>query len=151
MMRRVCLALFLVGACSGGDATPTVSIVEVTPDEIDPALDTADDVTLRAEYHDGDADLGGGLAEVHDCRAAGLVTFLDLPEIASMEATDEDVPIEGTLTLVVADVGDVVSETAVPEECVAVPENGKVSFCLVVVDREGHRSEPDCTPPITVL
>ena len=58
--------------CSDAEVAPSAVIVEVAPDTLDPARDNADELTIRLEYADGDADLGGGVAAVHDCRADGL-------------------------------------------------------------------------------
>jgi hypothetical protein len=99
--------LFTAAACGADDPAPTVAVVSAMPGELDPADDAADDLTIVVEYADADADLGGGVAAVHDCRADGVVTLLDIPPIASDQAIAEGVPISGTLELIVADVGAV--------------------------------------------
>src|SRR4051794_3137597 len=65
------------------------------------------DLTLGVHYRDGDGNLGGGEAEVQDCRGAELVTKLALPRIASDEAVKAGVAIEGELDLHVYAIGDV--------------------------------------------
>jgi len=144
------LTLFLVGCGEDVSETPSVTILEVSPEELDPALDEADDVTIRVAYRDGDADLGGGLAEIQDCRAVELSTVLGLPAIASMAAVGEGVPIEGELTLTVADVANVVSDATAPAPCKLLPEPATTTFCVVLVDAAGHRGDADCTPALTL-
>jgi hypothetical protein len=144
--RAACL--LLVTACAaacGADPAPTAEIVEASPNELDTADDLQDDLTLVVRYVDEDGDLGGGVAEVHDCRAAGVVSQLALPPIASAEAVDEGVRIEGQLRLVVSDVGDV-APGALPEVC-----EDATAFCLVLVDTAGNRSESACTGPISIV
>ena len=156
MRTLIALPLALVGAlgpaaCAGGaDPAPSVTILEVSPEELDPAVDEADDLTIRLGYRDGDADLGGGLAEIQDCRAADLLTALELPAIASMAAVEEGVPIEGELTLTVADVGIAAGDATAPAPCELLPEPATTTFCVVLVDAAGHRGGADCTPAITL-
>ena len=150
-MRTVLISMFLVAACGGaGDLAPSVTVLEVTPDVLDPAVDDADDVAIRVAYRDGDADLGGGRAEIQDCRAADLRTELGLPAIASMAAVEEGVPIEGELTLTVADVGIVVGDATAAAPCELLPEPATTTFCVVLVDAAGNRGGADCTPAITL-
>lgn len=156
-MRRAALALCLaLGALAGcGDEAPTVEVLSASPAELDPAIDAADDLTLRVKYADPDGDLGGGAAEVVDCRGEGLVTRLVLPAIASAEAVDEGASIEGEMTLVVTDVGVAPAAEAPPAACaelgVGAPSGGAQAFCVVLIDAAGNAGAGDCTEPIRVL
>ncbi len=147
-MRSVFHAVWVVAACAlaacGADPAPTVEIVEASPTELDPAVDQKDDLTIVVRYVDEDGDLGGGVAEVHDCRADGVVSRFALPNIASEAAVEEEVRIEGELQLVVADVG-AVAAGALPEVC-----DNASSFCVVLIDAAGNKSEPACTGAISI-
>lgn len=149
-----CCALGLLG-CGSDDPAPSVTVVSAMPGELDPSDDAADDLSITVAYADGDADLGGGIAAVHDCRADGIVTSLEIPPIASEEAVREGVPISGTLELVVADVGDVAPDSAAPATCAALgapdPSAGSATFCVILHDSAGHEGSGDCTAAITVL
>jgi len=151
------VAVLSVGAlaCSDTDPVPTVKIVAAAPDMLDPNDDLADDLSITVEYTDGDADLGGGVADVYDCRAAGLVSQLVIPSIASQEAVDKGVPIEGAMELVVTDIGDVWPDLRAPSICgdlgVEDPTNGEVVFCVLLTDTAGNVSGGDCTASITVM
>lgn len=149
------VALALAAGCSDRDPVPTVRIVEATPDALDTSDDLADDLSIRVAYTDGDGDLGGGVADVYDCRAEGIVTQLRLPAIASEEAVNEGVPIEGQLELVVTDVGDVWPDVEAPAICadlgVTAPAAGEAVFCVLVTDTAGNTSAGDCTAPVTIM
>jgi hypothetical protein len=110
---------------------------------------------VRVAYTDPDGDLGGGVAVLHECRAEGLVFELALPSIASQEAVDEGVSIEGELALVVADVGAAEARPEPPAACrelgVGAPRGGAQALCVVLVDAAGYASEGDCTGAIRVL
>jgi hypothetical protein len=156
-MQTASLCCVILAAACAGDAgpAPTATVIESSPGELDTSLDAADDLTIRVHYSDGDGDLGGGFAEVADCRAADLVTRLQLPPIASMEAVDEGVPIEGELELRVSDVGLVAPDAQAPPTCVdlgidAMPSADQTIFCVVLEDAAGNRGEGDCTSPVTV-
>lgn len=152
-MRRV-LVLLVLGACADPDPAPHAVVVSAAPDALVTADDARDDLTIVVEYTDGDADLGGGVALVHDCRADGLVTTLELLPIASDEAVAEGVPIAGTLELVVADIGLVTPAASPPAACAAldVPAAAPDSavFCVLLQDAAGHEGSGDCTPPIAL-
>lgn len=154
-MRILIVCSFLLAACGSNDPAPTVAVVSAMPGELDPADDAADDLTIIVDYADADADLGGGIAAVHDCRADGIVTSLEIPPIASEEAIREGVPISGTLELVVADVGDVTPATAAPASCadlgVPDPTSGSAIFCVILHDSAGNEGSGDCTDAVTVL
>lgn len=144
--------LGVLGACGGdADPQPSATVTAATPEALAPDDDSRDDLTITVRYDDGDGDLGGGLAEIHDCRADGLVTELPIPEIAPDGLIGEH--ITGTLELHVNDVGAIVS-TALPETCVdlGVPELAadQTIFCVVLVDAAGHRGDGDCTAPIAL-
>ena len=157
MMRATFLGVALcaaVGAgCGSDDPAPTAAITAVAPDTLDPADVAADDLMITVEYHDADADLGGGLATVHDCRAADLATVFELGPIASDEAIAEGVSIAGTLDLLVADVGDV-APGDLPDACaergIEAAAAGEATFCVVLTDAAGHEGSGDCTPPIAI-
>jgi hypothetical protein len=139
--------------CGDEDPAPVVAIVSVTPDTLD--LSGATELTIVVEYRDADGDLGGGLVEIHDCRADDLVTVGDIPEIASEEAVAARVPIEGTLRLVVSDIGDVAVDDEAPSVCadlgVPAPVPGEAIFCVHLTDSSGNTGPGDCTPPVTIV
>ncbi len=158
-VRAALLAALVLGAlasgCGGGpDAAPSAVILEVAPESLDPALDDADDLTIRVQYADGDADLGGGLAAVHDCRADGLVVELAIPPLASEQAIADGVPIDGVIQLIVNDIGRVEAESAAPPACadlgVGEPSDGEAIFCVVLTDAAGHTGDGDCSPPVAI-
>lgn len=160
LQRRAAAALVLalalpLPACGAGGEEPTVSVMSASPLELDPARDDADDLTVRVAYTDPDGDLGGGVARIHDCRAEGLVFEVPLPTIASQEAVDQGVSIEGELALVVTDVGAAEALPEPPAACrelgVGAPSGGAQALCVVLVDAAGHASEGDCTDAIRVL
>jgi hypothetical protein len=150
MSRFVLLVATAAVACPlsgcGGDEAPVVEITSATPQALDPTDDAKDDLTLHLRYEDGDGDVGDGVVDVHDCRAAGLVSTFPVPTIASQAAVDEGVAIEGTLTLVVADVGAAPAGASSPAAAC-----GGVSskFCVVLTDAAGNESEPACSDPIS--
>jgi len=73
-----------------------------------------------------------------------VVTRFEIPPIASKDATDEGVEISGDLSLVVADVGDV-EAGKLPAVC-----KSASSFCVVLIDVAGNKSEPACTKSIKI-
>jgi hypothetical protein len=152
-MRR-CILLGLLVACGDADPAPSVTVVAAMPEALDPSDDGADDLTVTVEYADGDADLGGGIASIHDCRAEEVVVTLELPPIASQEAIDEGVPITGTLDLIVADIGEVDPASAAPPVCaelgVGPPSAGSAIFCVVLTDLAGNSGSGDCTGSIEI-
>jgi hypothetical protein len=159
MRRSILLAATAFAAapaagCGGGDVAPSAHIVETAPDSIDPAADNRDDLTIRLEYADGDADLGGGIAAVHDCRADDVTVELTIPPVASEEAVDEGVPIEGVLELIVNDIGWVEPDDQAPPACADLgapsPAEGEAVFCVVLTDAAGHAGDGDCSPPIAI-
>lgn len=139
----------------GSDEAPTAEVLSASPMELDPALDDADDLTLRVAYTDANGDLGGGVAEVHDCRIEGLVTRLVLPAIASEQAVSDGVFIEGELTLVIPDVGAVAASAEPAAVCrdlgVGAPSGDAQSLCVVFIDAAGIAGPGDCTDPIRIL
>lgn len=151
---RAALVLVLLAACGADDPSPAAVVVSATPEVLDPSRDDADDLTIVVDYADADADLGGGVAAIHDCRASGVVTELEIPPIASDEAIEEGVPIEGTLALVVSDVGEVELDLYPPDVCedlgLGQPRADEVVFCVVLRDAAGHDGPGDCTMPIMI-
>lgn len=148
-------ALMFAVACGGDDdPAPVATVVEFTPESLDPDDDLADDLTILVEYRDADGDLGDGTAEVHDCRADDLIAVFDLPPIASQEAIDEGVPIEGQLSIVVADVGDVEASSRPPVVCedlgIDSVADGEAVFCVVLIDAAGNEGPGDCTGAVTI-
>jgi hypothetical protein len=140
------LLIACLAACTD-DPAPSATIEAATPDQLTPSDDTLDDLTIQLRYDDRDGDLGGGVADVYDCRADGVMIELPIPPIAA----DADQHITGTLELHVNDIGAVTS-TALPEVCAALgvrelAANAAV-FCVVLADAAGHRGGGDCTPPI---
>ncbi|MEM9489564.1 MAG: hypothetical protein AAGC55_10495 [Myxococcota bacterium] len=144
----------LAGAGCGASATPEVAVVEVSPETIDPADTLSDDLRIVVEYSDGDGNLGEGIAEIHDCRSADVVTELPIPPIASPEAVADGVAIEGTLTLIVPNIGALAPDPDLPAVCaergVSALNEDRAVFCVILVDSAGERSAGDCTDPVTV-
>jgi hypothetical protein len=138
----------VVAACSD-DPAPSATIESVTPDQLMPSDDMRDDLTITLRYDDGDGDLGGGVADVYDCRGGDVMIELAIPPIAE----DTGQHITGTLELHVSDIGAITS-TALPKVCAdlgvkALAANTAV-FCVVLADAAGHRGGGDCTQPIEV-
>jgi hypothetical protein len=139
----------LAGGCAA-DPAPSATIETVAPDQLMPSDDARDDLTIALRYEDGDGDLGGGVVEIHDCRAAGVVIELAIPEIAA----ERDRRITGTLALHVNDIGEV-AIAALPDACDALgigelaPDTAV--FCVVLTDTAGHRGDGDCTRPIALV
>jgi hypothetical protein len=148
---RATLLLVLLAACSD-DVAPSASVTAATPDQLTPSNDELDDLTITIAYDDGDGDLGGGIAEVHDCRAAGLVTELPIPDIAPPDVVGKR--IEGTLSLLLTDIGAIAPDAA-PELCheLGVDPLGpsEAVFCVILVDAAQHAGGGDCTEPVTLL
>ena len=140
------LVVLVVAACSD-DPAPGATIKTATPDQLVPSDDARNDLTITVRYDDGDGDLGGGVAEVHDCRAAELVTGLAIPQIAAETGQH----ITGTLELHVNDIGELAA-AELPDVCdelgVAKLAAGTAVFCVVLEDAAGHRGGGDCTQPI---
>src|SRR5689334_20478059 len=107
------LLLSALVACGCADHSLTVTVVDAAPLTLAPA---SPDLTVKVRYHDGDANLGGGRALLHDCRGADLVTELALPPIASEAAVQAGVPIEGELDLTVQNVR-AVETPSLPDLC----------------------------------
>jgi hypothetical protein len=145
------LSLLLPLVACTDDPAPRVTVISATPDHLDPADDAADDVSIRVEYEDADGDLGGGMAEVHDCRDPVLVTKLPIPAIASDERVGSH--ISGSLDLFVTDVG-AASTASVAATCadlgVATLAAGTTAFCVVLTDAADHAGPGDCTAAITI-
>ena len=137
-----------LGACSA-DVTPSAAIQAAMPDRLTPSDDALDDLTIALRYDDGDGDLGGGVADVYDCRADGVMIELAIPPIAG----ERDQHITGTLDLHVNDIGDVAA-VALPDVCgelgVKPLAAHTVVFCVVLADAAGHRGDGDCTGPIEI-
>lgn len=144
----------VLAACGSDSPAPGVKIDAVTPDTLTMSDDAANDVTITVGYEDADGDLGGGLAEVHDCRADALVTMLAIPPIASPDRVAAKDPISGKLDLYVDDVGPSAA-APLPATCsdlgVAALADGQTVMCVILVDTAGHRGQGDCTSMITLL
>lgn len=147
--RLLAVAALLGAAACTDDPAPSATIRSVSPDQLTPSDDASNDVTIGIGYADSDGDLGGGVAEVHDCRADDVVIALAIPPIAS-EAHQS---ITGSLELHVNDVADLVAGP-LPPTCaglgVTALADHSVVFCVVLVDAAGHRGAGACTRPITV-
>ncbi len=145
------LVAVLAAGCSDAGTTPEVVVTNATPDTLAPSDDMRDDLTITVDYDDGDGDLGGGVAEVHDCRADGLVTALPIPEIAPEGVIGKH--ITGSLELHVNDVGALAPE-ALPPLCADLGVDAlgdtQTVFCVVLVDAAGNSGTGDCTDPITL-
>lgn len=153
MTRLALVALLFATACADDDPAPSASVVMATPDSLMPSDDRLDDLTITIDYLDADGDLGGGTAEVHDCRSDTLVTILDIPAIAPSDVVDGDAGIKGTLDLHVNDVG-VTTSSALPDACadLGIDEMGpnEAVFCVILVDAAGHAGTGDCTAAIAI-
>lgn len=153
LLRSALLAALAVAAaaCADPAAAPSATITRAAPDRLIASDDARDDLVITVAYRDGDGDLGGGVARVHDCRADGVVTELPIPAIAPEGVIGH--PIEGTLELHVSDVG-AIAAGAPPAACrelgVAAAAAGAAIFCVILTDAAGQSGEGDCTDPITV-
>jgi hypothetical protein len=127
--------------------------VVVEPQLLDPDRDDADDLTLVVAYEDGDGDLGGGAARVHDCRGEGLTIELAIPPIASQEAVDQGVAISGELALIINDVGalaEVTSNSVCSGLGVAALAGNQVAFCVELVDMAGNTGPGACSAMVAL-
>jgi hypothetical protein len=144
------IPLFVLLAACTPDPTPRVAIASVTPEQLTASDDALDDLTITLHYDDGDGNLGGGVAEVQDCRADDVMIELAIPAIAA----DKGQHITGTLDLHVNDVG-VIAPGPLPGACarfgVKPLAAGSAVFCVVLVDAAGHRGDGDCTRPIAIM
>ena len=142
--------LVLLAAGCADDPAPSATIKSATPDQLTPSDDTLDDLTIQLRYEDRDGDLGGGVADVYDCRSADVTIELPIPPIAATAGQH----ITGTLELHVNDIGDLVA-TAMPRPCadlgVGPLAANTAVFCVVLVDAAGHRGSGACTSPIAIV
>jgi hypothetical protein len=147
------LIFILLAACGGYSVAPTADVTAATPDALVTSDDTMNDLTITVKYSDADGDLGGGTAEVHDCRADALVTMLAIPAIAPPAVVADKSAIDGELDLHVDDIG-AADVAAMPATCsdlgVAALDTSHVVFCVVLVDAAGHRGPGSCTQPIEI-
>ncbi len=157
MSRALALLAALLGPACGAPA-PVVTVLSTTPaapQQIDPSQPGQDDVTIQVHYTEPDGDLGGGVALVSDCRDEGLLTRLAIPPIASPEAVDAGVEIEGTLDLVVPRVAWLQPAAQAPAACAAQgvgpPRADQVIFCVALADAVGNQGAADCTAPIGIV
>jgi hypothetical protein len=147
-MRKTLGLVAMLAACSD-DVAPNVTVEHATPDSLTMSDDAANDLTITVGYDDGDGDLGGGTAEIHDCRSDAYQTIFAIPELV---ASHEH--ITGRIDLYVNDVGVVAPDT-LPKTCadlgVKPLADMQAIFCIVLVDTAGHRGTGDCTPPISLV
>ena len=137
------LFVLLLAGCGGSPISASI---------INAARLDGGDVAFKVRYHDADANLGGGTAQIRDCRGAAIVTALDLPAIASDAAVQAHVAIEGELDLTLRP-GAVASEALSPacaQLGVSAPPSGQAVFCIELVDRAGTRSNAACSEPIAL-
>ena len=149
-MRSMLVIALVLAGCASDDPAPTVTVLSVSPDNINPLDDLTDDVRILIEYEDRDGDLGDGFAQVHDCRDEQLVTELPIPAIAPMDVIGE--PIRGSMDLHLTDIGAGTS-AALPALCDELGVSfaaGETVFCVVLVDAKDHEGPGDCTTPVTV-
>lgn len=150
----ILVALVAVG-CSDGGVAPSVSVQSATPDRLTMSDDAANDLTIAVHYDDSDGDLGGGTAEIHDCRADDVVTTLAIPQIASPDLVKDHSPIAGELDLFMSDVGTVAAAAAIPKTCSDLGTAGlqadSTVFCVILVDAAGHRGAGDCTQAVMLF
>jgi hypothetical protein len=144
-LRVAAVAVLAAAGCGcGGDEAPVAEIVDHAPSTLTPGDDALDDLSLRVHYRDADGDLGEGAVEVYDC-GGGVVQRSGLPAIASAEAVDEGVEIEGDLQVVVADVGPVTAGP-IPDACAG----DASAFCVVLIDAAGNESGASCVSGIVI-
>jgi hypothetical protein len=147
MKAMLCLAA-LLAACSD-DVAPNATVLSATPDMLTMSDDSANDLTITVQYDDGDGDLGGGVAEVHDCRSDTYETMFTIPDLVAQKEH-----ITGKIDLYLNDVGPVPAD-ALPATCsqlgVKALGDGQAVFCVVLVDVAGHRGSGSCTPVISLL
>jgi hypothetical protein len=150
---RIAILCAALAACGSPDPTPTVDVTGATPDTLTTSDDTTNDLTITVRYTDGDGDLGGGTAAIHDCRGDDLVTTLALPSIAPPDIVSAKDEITGELDLAVDDVGDQAA-AAMPTTCsdlgVAALAAGTTVFCVELTDVAGHTSGGSCTDSIAI-
>jgi hypothetical protein len=150
-MNKLVLGFWALAACST-DIAPNATVESTAPDMLTANDDRLDDLTITVGYEDGDGDLGGGTAEVTDCRGPDLVTALPIPAIAPDGVAGEK-KIAGTLEIHVNDVG-ALDVASVPKTCtdlgVADMPAKQAIFCITLVDKAGHRGGGDCTQPIAI-
>jgi hypothetical protein len=132
------------------DPAPSATIQSATPDQLMRSDDTQDDLTIQLRYDDHDGDLGGGVADVYDCRAGEVMIELPIPPIAAGAGQ----PITGQLELHVNDIG-AIAATTMPQACsdlgVKPLAADTAVFCVVLADAAGHRGSGACTQPIAIL
>ncbi|MFN0251034.1 MAG: hypothetical protein ACKV2T_29435 [Kofleriaceae bacterium] len=147
------IAFSLAFGCADDDPAPSATVRMATPESLTTDDDRLDDLTITVDYLDADGDLGGGAAEVHDCRNDKLVTILDIPAIAPDSVVDGDAGVRGSLDLHVNDVG-ATSSSVLPAACaeLGIDEMGATEavFCVILVDAAGHAGPGDCTSPIAI-
>jgi len=154
MKTLLLLTVLAASACSDSIArsAPSAAVKTSDPDRLVAADDALDDLVITVEYKDADGDLGGGIAEVYDCRAEGVRTDLAIPLLAPEAVIGK--PIQGTLELHVNDVG-AIPTGAVPDVCrdlgVTSVGAGAAVFCVVLADAAGHEGDGDCTREIAVM
>ncbi len=150
-MKTYLVPVLLAAAACADSPAPSASVVSAAPERLVPSDDALDDLVITVEYDDGDGDLGGGTAQVHDCRADGLRLDLPIPGIAPDAVIGE--PITGTLELHVNDVGAIAAGAA-PDACrdLGVEDVGADAavFCVVLVDAAGNAGDGDCTGAIAL-
>ena len=138
-------------ACAADSPAPSARVTAAAPESLVPADDARDDLVITVEYDDADGDLGGGTAEVHDCRAEGLRIDLPIPAIAPEGVIGK--PITGTLALHVNDVGAIAAAAAPPvcEDLGAADVGASAAvFCIILVDAAGNPGDGDCTGAIAL-
>lgn len=139
-----------LAACTDDDPAPRATIKAVTPDQVTASDDALDDLTITLRYDDLDGDLGGGVAEVHDCRSDGIMIALAIPPIAGAPHQH----ITGALELHVNDIA-ALAPGAAPEVCrglgVGPATADAAVFCVVLVDAAGHRGPGTCTRAIAIV
>jgi hypothetical protein len=147
-MRSFLIITITLAACTD-DPAPSASIEKVAPDALTASDDTTNDLTITLKYSDGDGDLGGGTAEVQDCRADDLATQIAIPAIAKAKGDH----ITGELEVILNDVGSVAAGT-MPTACsdlgVAALAADQSVFCVVLIDAAGHRGTGSCTEAIAI-
>jgi hypothetical protein len=151
-MKTFLLAALLAAAACTDSSAPNATVDSSNPERLVASDDALDDLVITVSYEDGDGDLGGGTAEVHDCRADGLRTELPIPEIAPDAVIGK--PIRGKLELHVNDIG-AIAPGAAPVACrdlgVADVAAGAAVFCVILVDAAGNEGAGDCTSEIALM
>ena len=153
-MTRAFLPSILVSSsalvCGCTSDAPAIEITQVVSQELHVDDDRLDDLVLHVRYEDADGDLGGGQVVVHDCRDAAFVSRFPIDPIATPDAVEAGIAIEGEIVITIADVEMIAPAVKRPELCVTAGA-AVGAFCVVIEDAAGNPSNGACTGAITYV